>query len=93
VNLLYQYNLSSRLILGARLGGGQVSVVDLSYAANDTTQDPISTWMPALDGGVSLKWLFHPRFFAELGLDYVNAFSVDGPQGFLLPFIGVGWKR
>jgi hypothetical protein len=92
LNLLYQYPLSSQLILGVSFGGGQVSVVDLSYTVNGDIRSPVSTWMFALDGGISLKWLFHPHGFAELGLDYVNVFSVNGPQGFLFPFAGAGWK-
>jgi hypothetical protein len=92
LNLLYHYTLSPHLVLGARLGGGQVSVRDLSYTVSSAAQDPVSTWMLALDGGLSLKWLFQPHWFAELGLDYVGLFSVDGPQGFLFPFIGAGWK-
>jgi hypothetical protein len=93
VNLLYQYALSPQLALGLRLGGGADLALSLSYTVSDYGQDPISTWIPSMDGGLSLKWLFHPRFFSELGLDYVNLFSVDGPQGFLFPFIGIGWKR
>jgi hypothetical protein len=92
LNLLYQYTLSPRLVLTVRLGGGQTSVMDLSYDLNGIVQDPFSTWMFSLAGGVSLKWLFHPHGFAELGLDYANLFAVDGPQGLLLPFIGAGWK-
>jgi hypothetical protein len=92
LNLLYQYNLFSRIILGLRLGAGQASATAFSYKINGTAQDPFSTSIFSLDGGISLKWLFHPNVFAELGLDYVNAFSVDGSQGFLLPFAGAGWK-
>jgi hypothetical protein len=92
LNLLYQYTLSPRAFLGVRLGFGLMSVLAFSYKINGIEQDPFSTWMLSLDGGISLKWLFHPNGFAELGFDYTNAFSVDGPQGFLLPFIGIGWK-
>jgi hypothetical protein len=93
VNLLYQYTLSPQFILGLRLGGGQTSVLDLSYDFGGAARDSVSTWMFSLDGGISLKWLFHSHGFAELGLDYVNLFAVDGPQGLLLPFIGIGWKH
>jgi hypothetical protein len=92
LNLLYQYTLSPHLVLGLRLGGGQALVLALSYDIDDIEQDPVSTWIPSLDGGLSLKWIFHPHGFAELGLDYVNLFAADGSQGFLLPFIGAGWK-
>jgi hypothetical protein len=93
LNLLYQYGLSSRMILGLRLGGGLASAAAFSYKINSVAQDPFSTSMFSLGGGISLKWLFHPNIFAELGFDYVNAFSVDGSQGFLLPFIGAGWRK
>jgi hypothetical protein len=92
LNLLYQYTLSPQLALGIRLGGGQTSVIDLSYNLNEVRQDPVSTWMLSMDGGISLKWSFHPHGFAELGLDYVNLFSTSGLQGLLFPFVGVGWK-
>jgi hypothetical protein len=92
LNLLYQYTLSPRLVLGLSLGGGPVLVHELSYHISGAGQDSISTWIPSMGGGVSLKWLFHPHVFAGLGLDYVNLFSVDGPQGFLFPRISVGWK-
>jgi hypothetical protein len=92
LNLLYHYTLSSYLVLGARLGGSRVSVIDLSYTVKSAGPDPVSTWMFAVNGGISLKWLFHPQGFAELGLDYVHLFSTDGPQGLLFPFVGAGWK-
>jgi hypothetical protein len=92
LSLRYRYTLSPRLVLDVHLGGGQVSVLGLSYNFTDAAQDPVSTWVLSLGGGVSLKWLFHPHGFAGLGLDYMNLFAVDGPQGLLLPFIGVGWK-
>ncbi|MDR0388697.1 MAG: hypothetical protein LBH73_01345 [Spirochaetaceae bacterium] len=92
VNLLYQYTLVPQLVLGLRLGAGQGLVLDLSYKHNGIEQEPVSTWMISLDGGASLKWIFHPHFFAELGISYTNLFSVDGPQGFLFPFVGAGWK-
>jgi hypothetical protein len=92
LSLLYRYTLSPRLALDVHLGGGQVSVLDLSYNLQGAAHDPVSTWILSLGGGVSLKWLFHPHGFAGLGLDYMNLFSVDGPQGLLLPFIGVGWN-
>jgi hypothetical protein len=92
LNLLYQYTLFPQLVLGIRLGGGQTTVIDLSHKLDGVQQDPVSTWMLSMDGGVSLKWIFHPQGFAELGLDYVNLFSASGPQGLLFPFVGVGWK-
>jgi hypothetical protein len=92
LNLLYQYTLSPQLALDIRLGGGQTTVLDLSYNLHGVRQDPVSTWMLSMDGGVSLKWIFHPHAFAELGLDYVNLFSASGPQGLLFPFAGAGWK-
>ncbi|MDR2767145.1 MAG: hypothetical protein LBB82_02335 [Treponema sp.] len=91
VNLLYQYTLSPYLAFAARLGGGPVLIHALSYNIGGSSQAPISTWVISMDGGLSLKWLFHPHGFAELGISYVNLFSVEGPQGFLLPFIGAGW--
>jgi hypothetical protein len=92
LNLLYQYTLLPYLALGLRLGGGQALVLALSYDIDDIEQGSISTWIPSLAGGLFLKWIFHPHGFAELGLDYVNLFAADGSQGFLLPFIGAGWK-
>jgi hypothetical protein len=91
LNLLYRYALSPRLVLGLDLGG-PVLVHALSYDIGGAGQEPLSTWILSLDGGASLRWLFNPRGFAELGFSYVNLFSVGGPQGFLLPFIGAGWK-
>jgi hypothetical protein len=92
LDLVYQHTLSPHLALGLRLGGGQALVLALSYRLNGVRQDPLSTWIPSLGGGGGLKWLFHPHGFAELGLDYVNLFSADGPQGFLFPHTGIGWK-
>ncbi|MDR1239655.1 MAG: hypothetical protein LBK27_06050 [Treponema sp.] len=92
LNLLYQYTLSPHLALGFRLGGGGTLTPGLSYTIRGYKQAPISTWIPSMNGGLSLQWIFYPRFFAELGLDYVNLFSVDGSQGLLFPFIGFGWK-
>jgi hypothetical protein len=92
LGLIYQYNLSPRMILGLRLGGGATLSPGLSYTIKGFDQSPISTWIPSAGGGLSLKWRFHPRFFAALGLEYRYLFSVDGPTGFLSPFIGVGWK-
>jgi hypothetical protein len=92
LNLLYQYTLFPQLVLGLRLGGGQTTVMDLSHNFNGVRPDSVSTWILSMDGGISLKWIFHPHAFAELGLDYVNLFSASGPQGILFPFAGAGWK-
>jgi hypothetical protein len=88
LNLLYQYPLLPRLTLALRLGGGQALVLDLCRAGEPS----VSTWIPSLDGGLSLKWIFQTHGFAELGFTCLNLFSVDGSQVFLLPFIGIGWK-
>jgi hypothetical protein len=92
LNLLYQYSVSPPFALCARAGIGQTSVLALSYDAVGTKKNPVSTWMLSACGGLSLKWIFVPHAFAELGLDYMNLFSVDGNEGILFPHIGIGWK-
>jgi hypothetical protein len=34
----------------------------------------------------------HIRCSSQAKYAYVNLLAVDGPQGLLFPFIGVGWK-
>jgi hypothetical protein len=87
LNLLCQYPMLPWLAFAFRMGGGQ-TLLDLVRAGEPS----VSTWIPSLDGGLSLKWIFHDHGFAELGLTYLQLFFVDDPQIFLLPFIGVGWK-
>ena len=93
-NALYEYKLTRDMVLHMRAGGG-AAALNVSYDfSKGTAPGSHSTWMPALNAGISWEWLLHRHAYVEAGLDYLFLFSKDVSRpGFLLPFVGVGWRQ
>ena len=93
-DFLLERQFSGGMAIHTRAGGGIVSILNMRYEfSGGSASDPKSTWMAALDGGVSWVWLFSRHAFVEAGLDYIFLFSTDSPRpGFVIPFTSVGWR-
>jgi hypothetical protein len=91
---IYQYWFSNRVIsLDFRMGGGIYSIMDYHFTFDRGKTEPITILVPAIAGGISLKWLIKKPFFVEAGLDFTHFFTVDDPSpGYLRPFAGAGWQ-
>ena len=93
LDLAYRMRFLHRtLSLRIRVGGGiqYLGAFTIDFGKRETD---LSTWIPLLDGGVSLEWNFYRSFHAAAGLEYIHLLSVDHPPpGFIRPHLGLGWR-
>ena len=93
LNLLYRRELGSYFAFKARAGAGSGGMLNLVFDYGGVQSNPYNTLSPMADLGVSIEWLMHHSFYAELGVNGFLAFSKDTPQPlYLRPFIGAGWR-
>jgi hypothetical protein len=91
---LFQKNISPRLSLNLRLGGGLFAVLGFEKTAPGSESPGVNALIPVAGLGLSLRWIFLGPFFAELGAEYTHFFSVDDPPpGYFRPFAGMGFSR
>jgi hypothetical protein len=92
-NLVYRYGFSTLpLTLQARAGGGLSLLYDFHFEYSGRRSDEvINTWIPSVSAGLSLQWFFHRPLYLNLGLEYLQIFSVDNLfLNFIRPSLGIG---
>jgi hypothetical protein len=91
---LFQKNLTRRLSLNLRLGGGLFAILGFEKETAAYHAGQVNVLVPAAGGGLSLRRRFFKFLFAELGAEYTHFFSVDDPPpGYVRPFLGIGYSR
>ena len=94
LNLLYRRELNPHFAFKVRAGGGSGGILNLVFDYGSIQSNPYNTISPMADLGVSMEWIIHRSFYAELGMDGFFVFSKDTPQPlYFRPFIGVGWQH
>jgi hypothetical protein len=93
LDLAYRTRFLHRtLSLCVRAGGGiqYLGAFTIDFGRRETD---LSTWMPLLDGGLSLEWNFYRAFHGAAGIEYIHLLSADHPRpGFIRPHLGLGWR-
>jgi hypothetical protein len=56
----------------------------------DASTSKAFTWLPALNGGLSVQWLITKRLYLEAGAEYSTFFIGEGGPGFINPTLGMG---
>jgi hypothetical protein len=93
VSGIYQWWFLKEAALNIRAGGGAYLFLDSHNTGPDGTEQQLSFFIPAIITGFSLQWTINNSFFVEGGVDFTYPFNVDSPsQGYLRPFLGVGYS-
>ena len=94
LSFLYQKPiLPKKLFFNARIGGGIASYLGMHFDyKNGIESEPMSTWFPIVQVGVSGQYFIYKKLFVELGVDFKIFFAKDMPIGYLSPSLTGGWQ-
>ncbi|GMO24522.1 MAG: hypothetical protein Ta2B_03950 [Termitinemataceae bacterium] len=94
LNALYQYPLSGKMLINARLGGG-LSMFYNAYLNGKTTDDILqlgNAFAPVFTACLSFQNYFSTTLFIDVGVQYRMFFFVNSVIQFVNPSISVGGR-